>query len=497
TLCSFSPSDNAITGNSVIGVNSGTFNPSNKRNQKEDFEKNGQTTPIKRKKIDDYFPVHPPNYNDDISKSQKTRVGNVLPDGTVLSNPPPQPDFTARNYEEEFPALVDEDEEENPPFDNIIKCVPATAEKWVLLPSGQDVNDIFSKNVSRLAKSTKGRETLTAIERSTLRYSVSRLIDLSAHMQDWFTVEELEFMKENYKTILKVPDLEDDVNFLSLKWKRWLEMTQTMLINFAWKNTNSAFNSCMYKISKIYDDFLFEVKDGTNMLDCGDESYTEVDIITKATSYIVKALIKGLKIYYKWGESFCPLSRSETFEKGRKCDVRFLSSSSVDLGEWEFAVHANATKAIGDRCRSARVNQSILNGMLKLNLMDDQAKIAKVPFLQVAGTYGQMLLEDLVNGFYLVFPGSSFELPTKLSQIHKLRPTVKIFKYVLETYEETSNMLDKLDHGYNKLEYIFKKTDHVKRSHYKSNFISEPWWTPKKNITSQLSTAIKEMDEKN
>ncbi|CAI2175180.1 4897_t:CDS:2, partial [Funneliformis geosporum] len=196
TLCSFSPSDNAITGNSVIGVNSGTFNPSNKRNQKEDFEKNGQTTPIKRKKIDDYFPVHPPNYNDDISKSQKTRVGNVLPDGTVLSNPPPQPDFTARNYEEEFPALVDEDEEENPPFDNIIKCVPATAEKW-------------------------------------------------------------------------------------------------------------------------------------------------------------------------------------------------------------------------------------------------------------------------------------------------------------ETYEETSNMLDKLDHGYNKLEYIFKKTDHVKRSHYKSNFISEPWWTPKKNITSQLSTAIKEMDEKN
>lgn len=41
---------------------------------------------------------------------------------------------------------------------------------------------------------------------------MSRLIGLSVHMQDWFTVEELEFMKDGYKTILKVPDLEDDVN---------------------------------------------------------------------------------------------------------------------------------------------------------------------------------------------------------------------------------------------------------------------------------------------
>ncbi|CAI2177030.1 1927_t:CDS:2 [Funneliformis geosporum] len=72
------------------------------------------------------------------------------------------------------------------------------------------------------------------------------------------------------------------------------------------------------------------------------------------------------------------LSRPENFEKERKCDIRFLSSSSVYLEEWEFAVRTNPTKAIGD---------------------------PKVLFLQVAETYGQMLLEDLVNGFYLVFLG--------------------------------------------------------------------------------------------
>ncbi|CAB5374544.1 unnamed protein product [Rhizophagus irregularis] len=95
--------------------------------------------------------------------------------------------------------------------------------------------------------------------------------------------------------------------------------------------------------------------------------------------------------YYKWGESFCPLSRSANFEK--------------------------TESAIGNCCQSTRVNQSILNGILNLNLTDEQAKIVRVPFLQISGIYGQMLLEDL--------------------------PTVKIFKYVLETYEEI-NMLESL-----------------------------------------------------
>ena len=82
-------------------------------------------------------------------------------------------------------------------------------------------------------------------------------------------------MKEDYKTILKVPDLEDDVNIFIIEVEkvinvyryiclqciiytfsllRWLEVTQTRRINFAWKDTNSEFNSCMYKISKIYGD---------------------------------------------------------------------------------------------------------------------------------------------------------------------------------------------------------------------------------------------------
>ncbi|CAI2169303.1 7464_t:CDS:2, partial [Funneliformis geosporum] len=90
---------------------------------------------------------------------------------------------------------------------------------------------------------------------------------------------------------------------------------------------------------------------------------------------------------------------------GRKCDVRFLSMSGVDVGEWEFSAKATASRAIGDRCRSARINQSILNGLLEYKLSDEQVKNIRVPFIQFAGTSGQMLIEDLVEDFYLVFPG--------------------------------------------------------------------------------------------
>ena len=58
-------------------------------------------------------------------------------------------------------------------------------------------------------------------------------------------------------------------------------------------------------------------------------------------------------------------------------------------------------------------------------------KSIKVPFMQFAGVNGQMLIEDLVNGFYIVFPGQKFQLPTKLAQIEKLKSTIKITKYVM------------------------------------------------------------------
>ncbi|PKY23971.1 hypothetical protein RhiirB3_438365 [Rhizophagus irregularis] len=149
---------------------------------------------------------------------------------------------------------------------------------------------------------------------------------------------------------------------------------------------------------------------------------------------------------------------------------------------------------IRDRCHSAKVNQSILNAILRLNLTKEQVNKMKIPFLQISGVYGQMLLEDLINDFYVIFSGIIFEVLTKLAHIKKLKSTVKIFKYIMEMYKEVDSMLYKLDHGYNLFNHVFIVKIVNRSLHYKSNFIHDPWWIPKKNVYSQLMIAFEEME---
>ena len=73
----------------------------------------------------------------------------------------------------------------------------------------------------------------------------------------------------------------------------------------------------------------------------------------------------------------------------------------MDLGEWEFAVNATSTKTITDRCRSARINQTILNGLINLVVKNEHIEAMKVLYMQFAGTSGQMLVEVRINAFYV------------------------------------------------------------------------------------------------
>ncbi|CAG8685894.1 929_t:CDS:10, partial [Funneliformis mosseae] len=390
----------------------------------------------------------------------------------------------------------DDDDEEIPALDSVFSSVPTNIQNW-RLPSGKFVKDIFAENVSRHAETLKSKGKLTAAEKATLRYSMSRIIDLSAHMRAWFSVSERQNMMKDYEEILKVSELTEDVNEFIAKVEK---MVKEGNVNGAYKyclnqHADAPARTCLYKITKIYSDFLFKVRDRNDLLDCGGEYHTEIDVIVKACTYIVEGLQNRDGIHCKWGESFCPLSQSTSYEKGRKCDVRFLSPAGIDLGEWEFAAKATPEKAIRDRCRSARINQSILNGLLSCELTDEQVNMIKVPFLQIAGVCGQLLVEGLVNGFYVVFPGSTFELPTKLAHIGKLKSTIKIFNHVMEIYENVNKMFYEL-HGRNLLKDIFK-VDDEKSTQCKSKFIHEPWWTPKnKSQKSQVLTAIEEMESK-
>ncbi|CAI2188112.1 6231_t:CDS:2, partial [Funneliformis geosporum] len=473
-----------VVGNLMgTGSISGTSFNSSKRDKYEENEKDSSKVQ-KRTKIDDYFLVTSPlqheqdqhprtpehriySASDFVSsriqedKQQqsidKNHSGNILPDGTKLMRPPPAPDFISLKLE-------------------------------IVL-----VKDIFAKNLSQHTEMLKNKNKLTAEEKATLRYGVSRVIDLSAHMRVWFTEIERQDIMKDYEEILKIPELTEDINKFIAKIEK---MVREGDVNGAHKyclnqHADASVNTCLQNN-------LYNVKDGNDLLYCGGEHHTEIDVIVKTCAYIVNGLQNGTGIHSKWGESFCPLSQSANHERGRKCDVRFLSHMGIDLGEWEFSAQATPTKTIEDRCRSARINQSILNGLLSKDLTDTQVDMIKVPYLQIAGVFGQLLVEDLVNGFYIVYPGPIFEIPTKLIHIRKLKSAIISFKHIMEMYKKVNEVFDELNHSRNLLEDIFK-VDGVKSSQHnsrKSVFIHKPWWSPKsQSQKSQVLTAIEEMEK--
>ncbi|CAG8678104.1 5344_t:CDS:2, partial [Ambispora gerdemannii] len=265
-----------------------------------------------------------PNEKSTPPNKEKNHSGNILPDGTKLTRLPPPPDFTSlSDGENDNPLMVDNDEE-IPTLDSILSSpLPTNIQNWSL-SSRKFVNEIFVKNISQHAimlKNNCRREGNLEI------WDVKSYRSLSSYAIMVSDIECQDMMKD-YEEILKVPEL----------------------IEVHCKAGKSS---------------LYNVKDGNDLLDCGGEHHTEIDVIIKACAYIVNGLQNGAGIHCKWGESFCPLSQSASHEKGRKCDVRFLSPTRV--------------------FRSSNSK----------DLTDEQAGTIKVPFLQVAGIFGQLLVEDL------------------------------------------------------------------------------------------------------
>ncbi|CAG8538739.1 3433_t:CDS:2, partial [Funneliformis mosseae] len=275
-----------------------------------------------------------------------------------------------------------------------LDSILSSQKKWIL-PSAENVGDIIARNVSANAKAIQKKKKTSAIEKAILRYGSSRIIDLSTSTKDWFSVDDRKFMIKNHNAILQVPRMADEeISFVTTVENLVFEEKANEAYKFCIKtHFNSKENSYLYKL--------------------------------RASLFV----------------------RSIEYIKGRKCDVRFLSTSGVDLGEWEFASILTAQKAIRDRYRSARINQSILNSLLNRNLNDEQAKKINVPFLQVGGTSGQMLVENLVEGFMLSFPDRHLNFPQNCNiSIENLKLAVNIIKFVMEKYNQTKKIVESKVH---------------------------------------------------
>lgn len=72
---------------------------------------------------------------------------------------------------------------------------------WIL-PSGQNIGDIYTNKISDNAKETKIKKKLPSIEKVIMYYGTSSIIDLFAYMKEWFCIDDRKFMTKNYEPML-------------------------------------------------------------------------------------------------------------------------------------------------------------------------------------------------------------------------------------------------------------------------------------------------------
>ncbi|CAH1769306.1 13139_t:CDS:2, partial [Entrophospora sp. SA101] len=230
-------------------------------------------------------------------------------------------------------------------------------------------------------------EKMTLEQKALQRYSASRIIDLSSSMKDYFTEDE----QKKMKCSINIDEFKTSTNNFIMDIEKLIDQGETNQAYLRCLDTHihSEINTELYKISKVYGDFLYKTKNGKSFLNNNDNRYTETDIIVKSVEYIINGLTPDFDFSQKWGESFSPPSKSENYTRGQRCDVCILSTKGKDLAEWEFSQHITPVKIITDRCRSNRVNQAILNSLFKIEQLEDHVDI-KVQYVQMAGINGQI-----------------------------------------------------------------------------------------------------------
>ncbi|CAG8583520.1 2811_t:CDS:2, partial [Racocetra fulgida] len=69
-----------------------------------------------------------------------------------------------------------------------------------MLPTVRNAADIYFEKISE-------NVSATIIEKATLRYGASNIIDLSAHIKSWFSSNDKRFMMKYYEFILRISEL--------------------------------------------------------------------------------------------------------------------------------------------------------------------------------------------------------------------------------------------------------------------------------------------------
>jgi len=89
-----------------------------------------------------------------------------------------------------------------------INSVLNKPESWIL-PSEQNVYEVVAKRISENATKIKNKKRISALEKATLCYGLSHIIDLSVQ-KDLFLISDQDFVMSNSKTTLQIPEFKSE-----------------------------------------------------------------------------------------------------------------------------------------------------------------------------------------------------------------------------------------------------------------------------------------------
>jgi len=164
------------------------------------------------------------------------------------------------------------------------------------------------------------------------------------------------------------------------------------------------------------------------------------------------------------------------------------AKNDIELSHSEFARKATPVKIIKDRSKCLRTNKCILDTYLLHNLSEEAIEDSTFYGLQSAGLEGQLFGIDLLDdGLYFGLDGPTYRFPTQLSDIKALRNSLEVLYFFKENAINKAKYLSCDDDDSNITKILHSGAKFTKKpKHHKINYIKKTYFTPKKNISSEI-----------
>ncbi|CAI2191651.1 8824_t:CDS:10, partial [Funneliformis geosporum] len=359
------------------------------------------------------------------------------------------------------------------------------------LRDGRLIVDIVNIKTAELIKlaSEKEKKERTQFTKSVIRLGLSSIIDLSSEFEDgmytWFEQEWTDIKRKIYGVVNMEPNVfEGEItNVIDTVEEMCDRYKYYEVRDYLFKIRTGDHSQIVQQIATVYfyvideflkNPFIFVDKKGRY------QELSEIEYAMAMTRPIINNVFSDTFDYLKlrWGETLSNFIS----DRRRKIDLRIVhKAKNLELSHSECAKAPTPGKAVQDRSKCLRTLKGVLDNLLKEDLSDEEVQDSKVLGIQFAG------IDLLDDGLYFGLEGPTFSFPAQLINIKCLRGALEALYFFKQEVVKKMKLIPdpkKMNHPYNQIFHSNSGTL-IKAKHFKTEFIRETHFTPKKRPETQ------------